>query len=107
MIKQSSRRITHNDIFAVVNSVKPVPFDITRRHILFQYVTDSRFTPRAKLLATLKNLVTAFREKANLRGLHYEIGQVRRIDWPAPEPCLQYRIKIWVLKPRFYKEETG
>ncbi len=99
--------ITHNDIYALVNSIKPVPFDITRRHISFQYITDSRFTPRDQLLATLKRFVTAFKAKANLIGLRYDIGELRRIDWPAPEPCLQFRIKIWVLKPRFYKEATG
>lgn len=99
--------ITHNDIYALVNSIKPVPFDLSRRHISFQYITDSRFTPRRQLLATLKSFVTAFKEKANLIGLRYEIGELRRLDWPAPEPCLQFRIKIWVLKPRFYKEETG
>lgn len=97
--------MTHNDIFALVNSIKPVPFDITRRHISFQYITDSRFIPRDVLLAKLKKMVTSFREKADLQNLSYEIGQVRRLDWPAPEPCLQYRIKIWILKPRFNTED--
>jgi len=103
MKKQSNRRMTHNDIFALVNSIKPVPFDITRHHISFQYITDSRFVPRDLLLAKLKKMVTSFREKADLQNLSYEIGQVRRLDWPSPEPCLQYRIKIWILKPRFNK----
>jgi len=103
MKKQSNRRMTHNDIFALVNSIKPVPFDITRRHISFQYITDSRFLPQTEILPKLNQMVRRFKTKADIEGLSYQLGDIQFIDWPEPEPCLQFRIKIWILKPRFNK----
>ncbi len=100
------KTLTHNDVYALVNSIKPVPFDTKGCNISFQYITDSRFLPQTDILPKLNQMVRRFKAKAKHAGLSYQLGDIRFIDWPEPEPCLQFRIRIWILKPNIQRKEV-
>lgn len=99
------KRITHNDIYQLVNEIKPVYFDTKGMHISFTFVTDSRFTEKDKIKPLIEAMTKKFKEKADIMGLKYTISNPRKLVWGEPEPCIQYRVNISILKPRYQREE--
>ncbi len=99
------KKLTQNDIYALVNSIQPVHYSMKVHQISFQFITDSRFSPKRQLLPKLKQMVKRFKAKADAIQLRYRIGVIHKMDWPEPEPCRQYRIQIWVDKPNIQRKE--
>jgi len=101
------KRITHNDIYALANSIKPVYFDTKGMLISFKFITDSRFTPENQIKPLIEVMIKKFKEKVDIMGLKYTISNPRKLVWGEPEPCIQYRVNISILKPRYQREEKS
>jgi len=101
------KRLTNKDVYAIVNSVEPVPFRTNRTDIFFEFISDSRFDK--DLDAKLNKLVSKFKLKAEKFGLQYRISPVRTLKFPPEssyddKPTFQKRVTIYVTKPiRVYK----
>ena len=94
-----TKRITHNGIFALVNSIQAVPFTTKGTQIWFQYIVDSRWDK--SMQPKIESMVKRFREKADKEGLEYRVGKIRKLTFGEPEPGKQLRVGISITKPRY------
>jgi protein subunit release factor A len=77
---------TKNEIYHIVNSIKPTSFTEAHREIRFEFIEDSRFNGK-----TLDEMIKEFKEKAQAEGLRYELG-VRHEYFFEKEKVTQHRI---------------
>lgn len=77
---------TKNEIYHIVNSIKPTSFTEAYREIRFEFIEDSRFNGK-----TLDEMIKEFKEKAQAEGLRYELGIRREYFWEK-EKVTQHRI---------------
>jgi len=93
---QNGKRLTRKDIYAIVNSVKIVPFDETSTSVCFEYIADSRFVK--DLEKEIKRLKDEFIDKANRYGLKFKMSDIWDIEFPPEkvggEPTRQKRILV-------------
>ena len=94
-----TKRITQNDIFALVNSIQAVPFTTKGTQIWFQYIVDSRWDK--SMQSKIKSMIKRFREKADKKGFEYKVGKIRKLTFGEPEPSKQLRVGISITKPRY------
>ena len=84
-------KLTKNEIYAIVNSIKPVPFSEGHQSIRFEFIEDSRFQGK-----TLEEMATEFEEKAKKEGLKYNLGVTRHYVWD--DGTKQNRIGVEVIR---------
>ncbi|MEA3502652.1 MAG: hypothetical protein U9R47_07740 [Actinomycetota bacterium] len=99
MVKKE--KITHKNIFALVNSIQIVPFTTKNTQISFQYIVDSRHN--GNMQTEIREMIQRFKRKADKMGLKYKIGNIRKVTFGGSEPSTQLRVDISITKPRFNK----
>ena len=97
------KKITHNDIFGLVNSVQAVPFTTKGTQISFEYIVDDRFRAQTPMMPKIKSMIKRFREKADKKGLEYRVGNIRKLSFSSgiEKPSKQLRVGISITKPRY------
>ena len=98
------KKLTHKDIFALVNSIQPASFETKGTQIYFQYIVDDRFKSQTPMMPKIKSMIKRFRAKADKNGLEYRVGNIRKLSFGQPEPSKQLRVNISITKPRYRKK---
>ena len=100
------KKITHKDIFALVNSIQGASFETKGMQIYFQYIVDDRFKSQTPMMPKIKSMIKRFRAKADKKGLEYRVGNIRKLSFSGgiEKPSKQLRVGIGITKPR-YKEK--